>query len=78
MQRSPQDVIHLRRADNTQRFVAFTFAAADLVMEIDLERRITYPIGAYRTRFGRSAEDCHGSNIQENISPADHAPKHPP
>ena len=73
MQSHPQDVIHLRRADNNQRFVAFAFAAADLVMEIDLDGSITFASGAYRTRFGRPAEEFYGTHVRDLVSPADHA-----
>ena len=32
----------LRRVDNSERFVAFAFAAADLAVEVEADGRITY------------------------------------
>ena len=48
------DGAQLRRADNNERFVAFAFAAADLMAEVDPEGRITYAAGAFRARLGQA------------------------
>ncbi len=62
----------LRRADNGERFVAFAFAAADLVAEIDTAGLLTFAAGAFRTRFGRASEAWVGSHVRDLVSPADH------
>ena len=61
-----------RRADHNERFVAFAFAAVDLVAEIDTAGVLTFAAGAFRTRFGRTPEDCVGQHVRRLISPSDH------
>ncbi len=68
----PSDGVQLRRADNNERFVAFAFAAADLMAEVDPEGRITYATGAFRARFGQAPEAFVGRSVQSLITPADH------
>jgi EAL domain-containing protein (putative c-di-GMP-specific phosphodiesterase class I) len=53
------------------RFVVFAFAAAELLLEIDLYGRITFAEGAFRARFGRSAQDFLGQPITSLIAPSD-------
>ena len=66
--------IPLRRADNNERFVAFAFAAADLVVEIDPDGHITYAAGAFRARLGQAPEALIGHPVQSLVDPADHEP----
>ena len=66
------DGAQLRRADNNERFVAFAFAAADLMAEIDPEGQITYATGAFRARFGQAPEAFIGRSVQSLITPANH------
>ena len=66
------DQVLLRRADNNERFVAFAFAAADLVAEIDTAGIVTFAAGAFRSRYGRSAEQCVGEHVRSLVSPVDH------
>jgi EAL domain-containing protein (putative c-di-GMP-specific phosphodiesterase class I) len=68
----PSNGVQLRRADNNERFVAFAFAAADLMAEIDPEGRITYAAGAFRARLGQAPEAFIGRSVQSLITPADH------
>ena len=64
--------VPLRRADNNERFVAFAFAAADLVAEIEPSGRITYAAGAFRAKLGESPDAFVGRPIQSFIARADH------
>jgi len=66
------DGVWLRRADNNERFVAFAFAAADLVVETEADGRITYAAGAFRTRLGQQAEAFVGRPIQDIVDSNDH------
>ncbi len=68
----PKDGVQLRRADSSERFVAFAFAAADLVAEVDPAGLITYAAGAYRSRFGSVPEQWVGRPLQDMVAPADH------
>ena len=54
-----------------QRFVAFTFAAADLAVEIDPDHRITYAAGGFSARFGLDAEAFIGQPFGSLVLPAD-------
>ncbi len=67
-----KDEVQLRRADSNERFVAFAFAAADLVAEIDPAGTITYAAGAYRSRFGSLPEAWVGRRLHDMVVPADH------
>jgi len=73
MTQQPVDGVWLRRADNNERFVAFAFAAADLVVETEESGRITYASGAFRTRLGRPPDAFLGRAIQDIVDPLDHA-----
>ena len=64
--------LHLRRADNNERFVAFAFAAAELVAETDLAGVLTFAAGTFRSRFGRPPEEWLGAHVRDMVSPADH------
>jgi EAL domain-containing protein (putative c-di-GMP-specific phosphodiesterase class I) len=73
MAQQPSDGVWLRRADNNERFVAFAFAAADLVVETEASGLITYAAGAFRTRLGQQAGAFVGRPIQDIVDPNDHA-----
>ena len=64
--------VELRRADSNERFVAFAFAAADLVAEVDESGVITYAAGAYRSKLGSVAEAWVGRNLRDMVTLADH------
>ncbi len=68
----PGDDVQLRRSDNSERFVAFAFAAADLVAEVDASGLITYAAGAYRSRFGSLPDEWVGRPLYDMVVPADH------
>ena len=61
-----------RRAEHTERFVAFAFAAADLVFEVASTSEITYAAGAFRARLGEEPEAFIGRPMQSLVHPADH------
>src|SRR3954452_13386421 len=66
------DHVQARRTDNTERFVAFAFAAADLVVEIDQGGQITYAAGAFRARLGQQPEAFVNRRVHTLLSPMDH------
>ena len=68
----PTDDAQVRHPSSNERFVAFAFAAADLVAEVDPEGRITYAAGAFRARLGQAPEAFVGRPIQSLVAPADH------
>ena len=53
------------------RFVAFAFAAADLLFEIDAQGRIQFAAGATQRLAGRSAAELTGSPFYDLLAPAD-------
>ncbi len=55
------------------RFLAFAFAAADLLVETGLDGMIVFAAGAFANRFGVPAEQFLGSRISRLIAPADQA-----
>ncbi len=57
-----------------ERFVAFTFAAADLVVELGPDHRITYAAGAFPAKFGREAEAFIGRPFSTLVLPTDQEP----
>jgi len=53
------------------RFVVFAFAAAELLVETDLQGSITFAEGAFRARFGRPAQDFLGQPVTSLIAASD-------
>ncbi len=68
-----EETIQLRRADNSERFVGFAFAGADMVAETDVDGVVTYAAGAFRSRFGRPPEAFIGRDVRELVAKRDHA-----
>jgi EAL domain-containing protein (putative c-di-GMP-specific phosphodiesterase class I) len=64
--------VHVRRADNTERFVAFAFAGADMVVETDAGGIVTYAAGAFHSKFGRPPEAFIDHAVRELVAPVDH------
>lgn len=64
--------VNLRRADNNERFVAFAFAAADIVVEIDAGETVTFAAGAFHSKFGRPPDAFIGRAVRDLVAPADH------
>lgn len=60
-----------RRVDHGNRFVAFTFAASEMVVEVDAQGLITYAAGAFRSRMGSLPEAFLGRSITELVAPCD-------
>ena len=52
------------------RFLAFAFASADLFLEISMESRITYALGASKSLTGFEDEDILGKKMLEQIGRA--------
>ena len=59
------------QGDTRDRFVGFAFAAAELLVELTSDGRISYAAGAFRSRFGQAAEAYVGSDIRGLIAPGD-------
>ena len=57
------------------RFVAFSFAAAELLVETDLNGVIGFATGAFRSRLGREATSYEGCQLSSLFSPADRLPR---
>lgn len=55
------------------RFMAFAFAAADLLVETDLNGMVTFAAGAFRTRLAADARDYIGRPVSTLFAPADKA-----
>lgn len=53
------------------RFVAFAFSAAEILFELDSDRRITFSTGATAALLGRSADAFIGLAFEELIAPTD-------
>lgn len=60
-----------RLRDDRQRFVAFAFAGADLLLEATLDGRITFAAGAFRSRFGREPESFVGEPLSAMVAVED-------
>jgi EAL domain-containing protein (putative c-di-GMP-specific phosphodiesterase class I) len=58
--------------DTRDRFVGFAFAAADLLAEMDANRRLTFATGSFRDRFGHDSEHFIGRPVTALIAPEDH------
>jgi EAL domain-containing protein (putative c-di-GMP-specific phosphodiesterase class I) len=57
--------------DKIERFVAFTFAAADIVVETDSLGQITYAAGAVHSRFNHPPEALVGRALRDLVTQAD-------
>jgi EAL domain-containing protein (putative c-di-GMP-specific phosphodiesterase class I) len=68
----PIDEVHVRRADTNERFVAFAFAGAELLAEIDLNGTLTYAAGAFRSRFGQPPDAFVGRTVRSLVAAVDH------
>ncbi len=55
------------------RFVAFAFAAADLLLEVDAEGRIAFATGASQAMTQRAADALTGTSLFEIVAPTDRA-----
>ncbi len=58
-------------ARERDRFLPFAFAAADLLVEVTPDGRITFAIGAFVPRFGREADGFIGRHARSLIAPED-------
>lgn len=61
------------RADTRERLVAFAFAAADLLVEVDETGTITFAAGAFPSRFGHPAAEAVGQPVERLVAPEDRA-----
>jgi EAL domain-containing protein (putative c-di-GMP-specific phosphodiesterase class I)/PAS domain-containing protein len=60
-----------RQLGERERFVAFAFAAAELLLEVGGDGRIGFAAGATRARFGRSPEELVGTPALDLIGRED-------
>ncbi|TQV83578.1 sensor domain-containing phosphodiesterase [Denitrobaculum tricleocarpae] len=61
----PQSVKQLRQ--ERDRFLAFAFCRADLLLELTADHKIVFASGACRSVFGLSADEMKGHGLQEFI-----------
>ncbi len=61
-----------RAFDSTERVLAFVFAAADMVVEVDEVNQITFAAGAFLSKFDRSPESFVGRSVRELFAPVDY------
>lgn len=54
-----------------ERFVAFAFAAADMLLEADEQGTVIFATGAVRVRLGRTPESLIGQPVEELVAPGD-------
>lgn len=59
-------------SSDQNRFVAFAFASANIMVESGLDGTIGYATGAFRSEFGQAADQFVGRQVQELVAPADH------
>ncbi len=64
---------HPRSLGDRERFVAFAFAAADLLVEVGSDGRVGFAAGAFRARLGQSPESVIGTDPIRLIAPGDRA-----
>lgn len=57
-----------RPLGDRERFVAFAFAAADMLLECDLRGVILFATGAFRARFGRTPEELTGTSMLDLLA----------
>ncbi|MGG5807802.1 EAL domain-containing protein [Falsiroseomonas sp. CW058] len=62
-----------RQIGERERFVAFAFAAADLLVELDQAGRVSFAAGAFRARLGRAPEEMVGADPSQILAPEDRA-----
>jgi EAL domain-containing protein (putative c-di-GMP-specific phosphodiesterase class I)/PAS domain-containing protein len=67
------DTASRRPLGDRERFVAFAFAAADLLVEVGPEGRVAFAAGAFRARLGRTPESLVGRDAAEVLAPEDRA-----
>ncbi len=60
-----------RPLGDRERFVAFAFAAAELLVELDAAGRIAFAAGAFRARLGRAPESLLGCSPAELLAAED-------
>ena len=53
------------------RFVAFAFCSADILIEVDEDLRILFAAGAFASIAGKTPEDAVGTNVTALIDPID-------
>lgn len=53
------------------RYLAFAFAAADMLAEADAEGRVAFAAGAFEARLGRSADSLLGQSAERMVCAAD-------
>ena len=59
-------------ASALERYLAFAFAGADLLVEVDQANRITFAEGAFQARFGHAAERFAGAPLSQLVADDQH------
>lgn len=61
------------RPDTRERLLAFAFAAADLLVEVDEDGLVTFAAGAFPSRFGHPPAEAVGHPVDRLVAPEDRA-----
>ena len=67
------DLVSSSGLSQKDRFLAFAFAASDLLVEAGMDGTIGFAAGAFRARFGQPAEGFSGRHLRHLFAPADHS-----
>ena len=70
---SDQQTLLKRLRDDRNRFIAFAFAAADMLIEVGPDGAIVFSAGSTRGLVGRSSEELVGLSVYDVVAPGDHA-----
>lgn len=70
---SDQQTLLKRLRDDRNRFIAFAFAAADMLVEVGADGAIVFAAGSTRGLVGRAAEELVGLSVYDVVARADHA-----
>ena len=62
-----------RLLDDRERFLAFAFAGADLLIEATADGRVAFAAGAFRARLGREPATYVGGPAEAVVAPEDRA-----
>jgi EAL domain-containing protein (putative c-di-GMP-specific phosphodiesterase class I) len=67
----PEHSVERRALGHRERFVAFAFAAADTLIEVGADGRVSFATGATRTRFGEAPEAMVGRPVLDLVAAED-------
>ena len=66
-----QDFIMNTPTSARDRFLAFAFCLADMLVELDTSKRVLFAVGATKSLLGVGPEGVSGKNFMDMVSPKD-------